>query len=146
MPDLSSKGSHKYWFEYKDPTIYRVLSFMEGVENWTMDDNPQLEEAMQKLGSALDNIGNIELQKEDELIKLALHVKAMRMLRLLQCLDTANPGTASKILMHAEQKNTDNSSVPGLFLQRNIIFERLRLLSRIFSAERLALVTKALGG
>lgn len=146
MPDLSIKASHKYWFEYKDQMIYRVLSFMESVENWTLDDNPQLEEAMQKLGNALEDIGNIDLQKEDEIIKLALHIKAMRMLRLLQCLDTANPGSASKILMHAEQKSVNSSDVPSLFLRRNVVFERLRLLGRIFSAERLVLVTKALGG
>lgn len=146
MPDLSSKSSHKYWLEYKDPMIYRVLSFMESVENWTLDDNPQLEEAMQKLGATLEDIGNIDLQKEDEIIRLALHIRAMRMLRLLQCLDTANPGSASKILMHAEQKSVNNSDVPSLFLRRNVVFERLRLLGRIFSIERLVLVIKALGG
>jgi intracellular multiplication protein IcmW len=146
MPDLTSEASHKYWFEYKDQTIYRVLSFMESVENWTVDDSPELEEAMKNLGTALDDIGNIDLQKEDDLIKLALHLKAARMLRLLQSLDTANPGTASKILTYAEQNSTAPTDVPGLFLRRNVVFERLRLLGRVLSADRLMLIIKALGG
>lgn len=146
MPDLTSVGSHKYWFEYKDPMIYRVVAFMEGVEDWTSDGDPELENAMQKLGSALDNVGNIDLQKENDFIKLLSYIKAARMLRLMQCLDTANPGAASKLLMHAEESGISNDSIPGLFLRRNIVFERLRLLARVFSAERLQLLTKALGG
>jgi intracellular multiplication protein IcmW len=146
MPDLTNEASHKYWFEYKDQMIYRVLSFMESVENWTVDDSPQLEEEIKKLGTALDEIGNIDLQKEDDLIKLALHLKATRMLRLLQCLDTANPGTASKILTYAEQNSTTPTDIPGLFLRRNVVFERLRLLGRVLSADRLTLISKALGG
>lgn len=146
MPDLSNAGSHKYWFEYKDPMIYRTVSFMEGVEDWTLDGDFELENAVQKLGNALDNIGNIDLQKEDEFIKLLSYIKAARMLRLMQCLDTANPGAASKLLMHAEESSTASDSIPGLFLRRNIVFERLRLLARVFSAERLQLLTKALGG
>ena len=146
MPDLTNAASHKYWYEYKDPMIYRVVSFMEGVEDWTLDGDPELENAMQKLGSALDSIGNIDLQKEDDFIKLMSYIKAARMLRLMQCLDTANPGAASKLLMHSEESSSSNDSLPGLFLRRNIVFERLRLLARVFSAERLQLLTKALGG
>jgi intracellular multiplication protein IcmW len=144
MPDLTNKASHKYWREYKDPLIYRVVSFMEGVEDWTLDGDPELESAMQKLGEALNDIGNIDLQKEDQFIRLAVYIKAARMLRLMQCLDTANPGSASKLLMHAEEVSKSSEDIPGLFLRRNIVFERLRLLARVFSAERLALLTKAL--
>ena len=144
MPDLTSKASHNYWREYKDPMIYRVISFMEGVEDWTLDGDQDLEEAMRKLGEALDDIGNIDLQKEDQFIKLAVYIKVARMLRLMQSLDTANPGSASKLLMHAEEVSTSIEDIPGLFLRRNIVFERLRLLARVFSAERLALLTKAL--
>ena len=146
MPDLTNAASHKYWNEYKDPMIYRVVAFMESVEEWSLDGDVELESAMQKLGTALDDIGNIDLQKEDDLIKLAAYIKAARMLRLLQCLDTANPGAASKLLMHAEEVSTASEDTPGLFLRRNIVFERLRLLSRVFSAERLELLTKAFEG
>jgi len=146
MPNLTNQEAHKYWREYKDPMIYRVVSFMEGVEDWTLDDDPSLEQAMQRLGEALEDIGHIDLQKEDDFIKLCVYIKAARMLRLMQCLDTANPGAASKLLMHAEEVSKSSEDTPGLFLRRNVVFERLRLLARVFSAERLALLTKALEG
>jgi intracellular multiplication protein IcmW len=144
MPDLSEQGAHKFWHSYKDPMIYRVISFMESVENWTLDGDPQLEAAMKELGDTLDDIGNIDLQQEDGFIKICAYIKAGRALRLMQAMDTAHPGAASKLLMHAEQNTLSNDDVPGLFLRRNIVFERLRLLGRVFAPERLNLVLKAL--
>ncbi|MCK4870340.1 MAG: type IVB secretion system protein IcmW [Gammaproteobacteria bacterium] len=144
MPDLSNKGAHEYWFKYVDPMIYRVVTFMEGVEDWAPDGDPDFEAAMVKLGAELDNVGGVELQNEDEMIKLAAYVRAARNLRLLQCLDVANPGSAARLLMHAEEVSTSEEDVPGLFLRRNIVFERLRLLGRVFSEERTSLVVKAM--
>lgn len=144
MPDLSNKGAHEYWFKYVDPMIYRVVTFMEGVEDWAPDGDPDFEAAMVKLGAELDNVGGIELQNEDEMIKLIAYMRAARNLRLLQCLDVTNPGSAARLLMHAEEVSTSEEDVPGLFLRRNIVFERLRLLGRVFSEERTNLVVKAM--
>ena len=144
MPDLSNRGAHKYWKEYADPMIYRVVSFMEGVEEWTLDGDPDLENAIETLGTALDDAGNIDLQQEESLIKLATYIKAARNLRLLQALDIANPGAASKLLMHAEETSISDEDEAGIFLRRNIVFERLRLLGRVFFPDRIALVVKAL--
>lgn len=144
MPDLSIEGTNKFWAEYPDPMIYRVITFMESVESWTRDGNPQLEEALKKLGDTLDNIGNVDLQEEDKFIELCTQIKTGRALRLLQCMDTAHPGAASKLLMHAETSTLSNDDFYAVFLRRNAVFERMRLLGRVFSPERLALVTKAL--
>lgn len=144
MPDLSNEEVHKFWYEYKDPMIYRVISFMEGVETWPLDGDLTLEPAMARLGETLEDIGNIDLQQEDPFIQVATFIKAGRALRLLQCMDIAYPGAASKLLMHAEETSQSSDDIPGLFLRRNIVFERLRLLGRVFSPERFSLVLKAL--
>ncbi len=144
MPDLSNEACHAFWHDYRDPMIYRVVSFMESVEEWSLDNDTNLEEAMQRLGNALEDIGNIDLQNEQEFIKIATYIKAGRGLRLLQTLDTAFPGAASKLLMYAEEHSTSSDDVSGLFLRRNIVFERLRLLGRVFAPERLALIVKAM--
>ena len=62
MPDLSSRASHEFWKNYQDDMIYRVISFMESMEDWTLDSDPELEKAIQKLGQVLDNIGEIEIK------------------------------------------------------------------------------------
>lgn len=144
MPDISNKASHEFWNDYHDPMIYRVVTFMESVEDWTMDGDPNFEKAVAALGEALENLGRIDLQQEDKFIEFLAYTKAARMLHIMQRLDTAYPGAASKILMHAEQTTSSIEDVHGLFLRRNIVFERLRLLSRVFAKERLDLIAKAL--
>jgi intracellular multiplication protein IcmW len=145
MPDLSSKGVHKFWHEHQDPMIYKVVSFMENIENWTLDGDPELEKAITKLATALDNIGFIDLQEEGKLIQIAAYIKTGRMLRLLQCMDMAHPGAASKLLMFAKTSSESTDGTSEVFLRRNIVFERLRILGRVFAADRLDAILKALG-
>jgi intracellular multiplication protein IcmW len=144
MPDLSHQGVHEFWKSYQDPTIYKVVSFMEGVEDWTADGDPQLEIAIKELGIALDDVGNIDLQQEVDMVTLCGSIKTARGLRLLMALDIASPGAAAKVLMHAEENSKSESDTAGIFLRRNVVFERLRLLGRVFAPGRLQLILKAL--
>lgn len=144
MPNLDLKSSHEFWKNYDDPMIYRVIAFMETVEKFCLDGEPELEKSMQSLGEKLDELNSFELAKEDQFITLCAHLKTSRILRLLQAIDTIDPGSASKLLMYAEENNTPDNTMASLFLRRNIVFERLRLLARVFSSERLALVLKVL--
>lgn len=149
MPDLSHEASAKYWFEYLDPMIYRVITFMESVEDWTVDGTPDFEAAMVKLGKELDDIEKIDmslLAEEEKFIRIVGNIKSGRGLRLLQAIDTVHPGSASRVLIHAEETSLGSYDPAGFFLKRNIVFERLRLLSRVFCQYRLKLVLRALEG
>lgn len=149
MPDLSHEASSRYWFEFIDPSIYKVITLMESVEDWTLDGNEELEKAIQELGKQLDDISSIDLNKlaqQDKFIRIVGNIKTGRGLRLLQAIDQVHPGSASKVLMHAEETTMSSYDPPGFFLKRNIVFERLRLLSRVFSENRLKLISRALEG
>ena len=143
MPDLSHEASAKYWFDYIDPMIYRVITFMESVEDWTLDGNPEFEEAMDQLGKELDDIEKIDmglLAEEEKFIRIVGTIKSGRGLRLLQAIDSVHPGSASRVLIHAEETSLGSHDAAGFFLKRNIVFERLRLLARVFCQYRLNLV------
>jgi intracellular multiplication protein IcmW len=86
------------------------------------------------------------LGQEDKFIRLVGNIKSGRGLRLLQAIDTVHPGSASKVLIHAEETSVFAQDPAGFFLKRNIVFERLRLLSRVFSEYRLKLVSRAIEG
>ena len=144
MPKLDIAASHEFWKNYDDPMIYRVIAFMETVEVFSLDGEATLEEAVQKLGEALDTLTSFELGKESQFVALCAHLKTSRILRLLQAIDTIDPGSASKLLMYAEENNSPENPMAGLFLRRNIVFERLRLLARVFSTERFDLMLKVL--
>jgi len=144
MPDLSNRASHEFWKNYQDDMIYRVISFMESMEDWTIDGDPELESAIQQFGRVLDDIGEIEIGEESNIMALCASIKTARCLRLLMSLDTAYPGAAAKVLMHAEDVTSSDDDIAGIFLRRNIVFERLRLLGRVFGEDRFRLVIKAL--
>lgn len=146
MVDITQKGSLAYWQDYPDPTLFRVLAFMESMENWVYDGNPELEQALDRLGLALDDILQFELKKQEEYLNIGNHIHTSRILRIMQAIDMTHPGSASRLLMYAEENSRDDNDPAGLFLRRNIIFERLRLLARVFSPERLTLIQRALEG
>lgn len=149
MPDLSPQGTHAFWNQYQDKTIYRVVSFLEGVEDWTLDGDPDLEAEINLLSQELDNISKLDMSKlghEEEYITICNAISSARALRFLQAIDTVHPGSASKLLVHAEENSKSPDDPAGLFLRRNIVFERLRLLTRVFSKNRMQLVLKALEG
>ena len=149
MPDLSHAASTKYWSEFNDPMIYRVIAFMESVEDWTIDGDPEFEQAMIELGQTLDQIAGIDMNKvghEDQFIRILANIKTSRGLRLLQAIDVSHPGSASKVLMYAERTSIGPRDPAGFFLKRNITFEKLRLLARAFSKERIQLITRAFEG
>ena len=146
MPSLAAQDVHQFWKDFQDKAIYRVVTFMEGVESWTEDGSADLETALTRLGQLLDNIGDYALEQDENIIHIAAYLRMSRTLRLMQCVDSAHPGAASKLLMYAEQNSKSRDDPEGLFLRRNIVFERLRLLGRVFSEERLEIALKVLEG
>lgn len=149
MPDLSHQAATTYWSEYIDPTIYRVLMFLESVEDFTLDGDPKFEAAITELGKLLDNIEKIDMDKlaqQESFIRIVANIKSSRGLRLLQAIDAIHPGSASKIITYAERSTTRPDDPAGIFIRRNTAFERLRLLARVFSEYRLYQITKALEG
>jgi intracellular multiplication protein IcmW len=142
--DLSPEGVKEFWLVRHDNALWRIISSMEAIEDWTMDGDPEFEAAVTRLCKTLESTENFELSNEDNFIKILTGLKASRALRLLQYLDSLKPGTASKLLVHAEVASNDPSDPPGFFLKRNLVFERLQLLGRVFATERVKLVLDAI--
>ena len=147
MPDMSIESVHAFWHDYDKRTLYRIVTSMEGIESWAADDDPNVEEALLRLGTALDTIRDFEITDEAVVIKVLANIRSSRALRLMQFLDSLKPGTASKLLIYAEEHTKDPATknhYADLFLKRNLAFERLQLLGRVFAPERINLVLKAL--
>ena len=134
MPDLSLDYCHEYWANHSDPLVYKALCFMESIEDWVIDDIEGVEEAIGVLGNVLENIDNIDLKHSDDFISVIANVRATRNLMMLQVLNEAYPGSVAKLVKHAEALSSNNE-VCKLFIKRHVLFERLRLMGKIFSEE-----------
>ena len=148
MPDLHLDAVHAFWDSYDRRTLYRVIVALERVEHWTLDSTESVEAALLQLGTVMDQTPDVTLDQEAAFVRVLATVRASRALRLLQALDAAKPGAASQLLMYAEGNTGAEASTPDpfaeLFLRRNLVFERLQLLSRVFAPQRVSLVLKAL--
>ena len=90
-----------------------------------------------------------ELGYEEKIINVLAYLRASRAVRILQTIDMLNPGSAAKLLSFAEEQANLKTNKPimyssKLFLDRNLVFERMQLLSRIFSGPRVSLILSAL--
>lgn len=150
MPDLHINAVHAFWDSYDRRVLYRVIVALESVESWAADLDPKVDEAIIQLGQAMDLARDIELSgQEEKLINILAYLRASRAIRVLQAIDMLKPGSAAKLLTFAEEQVNLKSGKPitksaKLFLDRNLVFERMQLLSRIFSAQRITLILNAL--
>ena len=149
MPDLHLDAVNAFWDSYDRRTLYRVIIALERVEHWVLDSDPAVEAALIRLGEVIDAVDTFDLQgKEAELIRILTNTRASRALRILQALDIKKRETAAQVLMYAEEANKPGHEKgieehAKLFLRRNLVFERLQLLSRVFNPSRLSLILKA---
>jgi intracellular multiplication protein IcmW len=149
MPDLSRLGVHTFWHDYDRRVLYRIVASIEAVEVWAVDNDEHIDQALIYLGESLEGISHSDIEFHDEakVVKLLASIHAGRALRLMQFLDMKKPGTASKLLVYAEESTKDKSDkdvFADMFLKRNLSFERLQLLSRVFAPERIKLLLNAL--
>ena len=148
MPDLSNEAIHAFWDSYDRRTLYRVIMALENVEHWVVDKEKEIEPSVLALGQTIDMASDFDMSDEAKVIRMLANIRSSRAMRILQSLDMVKPGTASHLLMYAEEAAEDSDVGVGnkhakLFIRRNLVFERLQLLSRVFAPQRISLVLKA---
>jgi intracellular multiplication protein IcmW len=144
MPDLNKETVAQYWQEKHDYALYRIIATMEAVEDWVLDGDEEVETKLLQLCEAAEGIEKFQLGEEDSFIKVLTSINSSRALRFLQHVDQLMPGSASKLLVFAEVASSSKEDTPGFFLNRNLVFERLQLIGRIFAPERFRLVMNAM--
>ena len=150
MPDLRINAVHAFWDSYDRRVLYRVIAALESVEIWAADLDPKIDLAIINLGQAMDVARSVDFSGyEEKIINILAYLRASRAIRILQAIDMLKPGSAAELLTFAEEQADLKTGKPinqsaKLFLERNLVFERMQLLSRIFSAQRISLILNAL--
>ncbi len=80
------------------------------------------------------------LGEEEKFIRIVGNIKSGRGLRLLQAIDVVHPGSASRVTHSCRETSLSSYDLQVSFSRRNIVFERLRLLSRVFCQYRLKFI------
>ncbi len=147
MVDLSIDGVNSYWHSQEDQILFKIITFIESVETWTLGGNENIENEITKLGENFDDLSMVDigdLDIDEDIIKIISSIKFGRNLRILQILDQYSPGFSSRLIAFAEEKCAQDNDCYGIFLKRNLIFERIRLANRIFSKKRFQMLIQAM--
>ena len=139
MADLSHKSSIEFWQSFMNGAVYPIIEFIEGTEHFAEENNANLAEDIQRVGQFLESATSLADDSEEHLVKICAPLYLSQKLRIMQLTDALSPGYATKMIKKAEEKALEDKSCE-IFLKRNLLFERLRIVSRIFTEERIQLV------
>ena len=145
MPSLDRKDAREFWKNFLDGSVYQIVSFLEASETWALTTNSDVEVALAKLGDTLDQAQQGFAFDLTALVTISSTINMSQKLRIMQLVDSVSPGTATQMISHAEA-NASSNTYAALFLQRNMIFERMRILSRLLSTQRITTVQNVYEG
>lgn len=146
--DMSTEGAHAF-FRDSDPLLGQAIVGMESVETWTQDRTAAVQKTLQDFANRVDEIDTdvITGQLQNDLIVLLGYISTGKAIKLLMWIDQNSPHFVAKTLAEAQMLSALdrlNEAAAKLFVERFEVLERMHMLSRIFSEERLTVVQKVL--
>ena len=139
MPSLDLNSSRTFWTHYMNGSVKDIIAFLESKEHDLSGNIPEILSLLEDLGNELDDAKDMSKIKMLDLIKVASLTHMSQKLRLMQCVDTIEPGTATRMISYAESF-AETDPYAKRFLERNTIFERVRILQRVYQPSRLELL------
>lgn len=146
--DVSAEGAQAF-FQERDPELAKVIRGMEAVEPWTRDRAATVQAALQELANRVESLNMEEISQElhGRLIILLGYISSGKAIKLLMWIETSSPNFVARTLAEAQMLavlDKMNVEVARLFVERFEVLERLHMLSRIYSEDRVVIVQKVL--
>lgn len=139
MASLDHESARSFWQDFMGGSVYPIISFIEESEDWVQVNTPEMQESLDKLGQYLDHPPTGVLLNHLDLVKSCALLYMSQKLRIMQIVDGITPGCATKMISEAE-KHASTEPLARIFLDRNIRFERMRILSRVLDSKRIKIV------
>lgn len=137
--NLNKRAVNFHW-KSQDPRMLKILSMMEAVEPWVVDEVEFVAKDLVEFGKKLVKAKSPQLSKNSEEITLIMaYIFSSKSLRLLNWIDENYPGLSFHYVMEARHKEDWE---PGrLLLDRLKTIKTLSLLGLIFSPMRTRLIS-----
>lgn len=146
--DMSSDAVHAFFGE-RAPELEKAIIGMEACEPWTKDRIDKVQEALQSFANAVDqfDLQNISQELNNRLIVMISYISSGKAIKLLMWIDQSAPNFVARTMAEAQMLSVldkTNAEAARLFIERFMVLERLHLLSRVFSEDRLQIVERVL--
>lgn len=135
------KSNVDFYWKNKDPRMLKILTKMEQVEPWIVDNVPEVARQLVNFGKKIATIDSQKLSRHHEEITVIMtYIFSSKSMRLLNWLDDNFPGLSFHYVMEARQR--ENWEPGKLLLDRLKTISTLSLLNQIFAPMR----TRLIGG
>lgn len=146
--DVSVAAVHAFFGE-RDPALVTAIQGMESVETWTQDRVDQVQATLQQLADKVEeyDLRDIQGPQHSKLIILMGYISSGKALKLLMWIEHHEPNFVAKTLAEAQMLSAldkVNEGAARLFVERFETLERMHMLSRVFSEDRLRIVQRVL--
>ena len=134
-----SKSTVNFYWKTQDPRMMKILSMMESVEPWVVDDVESVARELISFGKKMSSAKAGHLSRHsDEITLIMTYIFSGKAMRLLNWLDDNYPGLSFYYVMEARQK--DDWEPGRLLLDRLKTIKTLSLLGTIFAPMRTKLI------
>jgi len=137
--NLAKKSVDFHW-KTQDLRMFKILSKMEDVESWIVDDTESVATELIMFGKKLEDVRSEKLSDKAEEVTLIMgYVFSGKSIRLLNWLDSNFPGLSFHYVMEA--RHNESSEASKLLLDRLKIIKNLTLLQLVFQPMRTRLIS-----
>jgi hypothetical protein len=135
-----NKSAVDFYWKTQDQRMLKILSMMESVEPWVVDDVESVAKELVNFGKriSLAKTGQLS-QHSDEITLIMTYIFSGKALRLLNWLDDNYPGLSFHYVMESRQR--EDWEAGRLLLDRLKTIKTLSLLGMIFTPMRTRLIS-----
>jgi hypothetical protein len=143
MLNLKKSVVGDYW-QKTNSRLARILSVMENVEHWIVDDVQSVAEALTDVGKKMDKSRKTTLAAlSEELIYAMAYISSGKFFRMIKWMDETHPGLSVHYIMDARQMQNDWAPA-RLMVDRIQTINSLQLIGKVFSPSRTRLIAELL--
>lgn len=141
--ELNKRSVDMFW-KNKDNRLYKIVSVMEGVEPWVVDDVESVAKQVVLFGAKMGSVKISQLSvHHKEMTTVMTYICCGKALRMLNWIDNKFPGVSFHYVVEA--RDAVDWDAGKLLLDRLSTIKSLDLLAKIFTPMRTRLISGVLG-
>jgi hypothetical protein len=143
MLNLKKSIVGEYW-KKTNSRLARILSVMENVEHWIVDDVESVAQALTDVGKKMDKSSKHTLASLSENVIYAMaYISSGKFFRMINWMDESHPGLSVHYIMDARQMQNDWAPA-RLMVDRIQTINSLQLIGQVFAPSRTRLIAELL--
>lgn len=143
MLSLKKRMVQEYW-QKTDKRMAKILSVMENVEHWVVDDISSCKDKISDFGQKLETAKRDVLSNNAEkLIHLMGYMSSSKSIRVMNWLDEMHPGLSVHFTMEAKRLSPSLKTA-ALMMDRLSTIKSLSLIGKVFAPNRAKLINELL--